>query len=85
MRTGMRCCIFTKLPAELSVGTRGILGTSGSGDGSDFPFELFAADGINGNGYFLSQVQILNLGFLVVGYNPLLCVRQNVGDGFVQQ
>ena len=22
MRTGMRCCIFTKLPAELSVGTR---------------------------------------------------------------
>ena len=21
MRTGMRCCIFTKLPAELSVGT----------------------------------------------------------------
>jgi len=22
MRTGMRCCIFTKFPAELSVGTK---------------------------------------------------------------
>ena len=29
----------------------------------------------------LEYIRLLNLGFLVVGYNPLLCVRQNVGDG----
>ncbi len=51
-----------------------------------FPLNSLLADGINGNnGYFLSQVQILNLGFLVVGYNPLLYVRQNVGDGLSEQ
>ncbi len=26
IRTGMRCCIFTKFPAELSVGTNGVFG-----------------------------------------------------------
>lgn len=80
MRTGMRCCIFTKLPAELSVGTREYLEPVAPEMAVIF-LEFFVADGIDGNDYFLSQVQILNLGFLVVGYNPLLCVRQNVGDG----
>ncbi len=81
MRTGMRCCIFTKLPAELSVGTREYLEPVAPEMAGDFSFEFFVADGIDGNDYFLSDMQRFSLGFLVVGYNPLLCVRQNVGDG----
>ena len=54
MRTGMRCCIFTKLRQNYPWAL-GIFGAGGSGDGSDFSFEFFVADGIDGDDYFLSQ------------------------------
>jgi hypothetical protein len=38
-------------------------------------------DGVDSDLGFLAGAHAGELGFLVVGYNPLLCVRQNVGDG----
>ena len=81
MRTGMRCCILTKFPAELSVGTNEVLGTRGAGYGCDCSRELFVTDCIYGDGNLLSYMQVFHLSFLIVGDNPFLSIGQDISNG----
>ena len=73
MRTGMRCWIFTKLPAELSVGTNEYLEPVAPDIEVTLP--------LNCDKYFLSDMQVLDLCLLIIGNDPFLGIRKNIGDG----
>ena len=81
MRTGMRCWIFTKLPAELSVGTNEYLEPVAPDIEVTLPLNSFIANGIYCDKYFLSDMQVLDLCLLIIGNDPFLGIRKNIGDG----
>ena len=63
MRTGMRCCILTKFPAELSVGTNEYLEPVAPDMAVIVPVNSLSTDCIYGDGNLLSYMQVFPLEF----------------------
>ena len=71
MRIGIRCCIFTKFPAELSVGTKEYLEPVAPDMDVIFPVNFLL---LIASTWMITYAQILNLCFFIIGNNPFLCI-----------
>ena len=79
MRTGMRCCTLTKLPAELSVGTREYFEPVASEMAVTCPRNVLPGDAVHLDTHLLSDIDVGDLRLAVVCRDPLVHLSDEVG------
>ena len=79
IRTGIRCCTLTKFPAELSVGTNEYLEPVASEIAVTSPVEYLSRQCVYLDTYFLPDIDVGDLGLLVIGRDPFVFISYEVG------